>query len=299
MFFHSSTARRQCRSTSSNALGTIPAAVTALTASPAAASDPKKPTTVRSGSRAGRSFTVISVTTRECPRADHQAAEVIANHALRGPPAEPDDLATSDHHLQRQHVVPRNAVFDAADAAGVGRHVAAMVDQGELARVRRIPQVVSRAGAPQVVIDDPGLDDGEPLLGIDLQNSGHRFERQQDTAVDALAPPEIPVCPRRAVRPGFPRSAQIATTARTSSVDPARTTAAGTPEGAQTASSCRYLAMTPGSAVTRLSSTAARSESSKLMKPGMRDRPVREHRGRAKSTVTRWANARRAVRCGH
>lgn len=67
MFFHASTAARQCRSTSSSAEGMIPAAVTALTAAPASTTESKYPATVRSRGREGRSRTVISVMTPSVP----------------------------------------------------------------------------------------------------------------------------------------------------------------------------------------------------------------------------------------
>ena len=54
-------------SSSSRADGTIPARATATTASPAATVDEKKPTTVRSGARAGRNRTVTWVTMPRVP----------------------------------------------------------------------------------------------------------------------------------------------------------------------------------------------------------------------------------------
>ena len=66
--FHSSTARRQCRSTSSSADGLQAAAPTAATAAPAATTEAKNPTTVRARADGrGRSRTVTSVTTPSVP----------------------------------------------------------------------------------------------------------------------------------------------------------------------------------------------------------------------------------------
>ena len=67
MFFHASTARRQCRSTSSRADGVSPAAAVPRTALPASTIEEKYPATVIAGGGSGRSRTVTSVTIPSVP----------------------------------------------------------------------------------------------------------------------------------------------------------------------------------------------------------------------------------------
>ena len=57
-------------------------------------------------------------------RAGHQAQQVIAL-AVEMLAAEPDHLAGDQHHLDAQHVVGGEPVFEAVHAAGILRHIAA------------------------------------------------------------------------------------------------------------------------------------------------------------------------------
>ena len=58
-------------------------------------------------------------------RADEQPREIKAGLVLVRAPAEPRRSAVRQHHFQAQHIIARDAVFQAARAAGVGGDVAA------------------------------------------------------------------------------------------------------------------------------------------------------------------------------
>ena len=57
-------------------------------------------------------------------RAGHDAQEIIAL-AVEMLAAEPDDLAGDQHHLDAEHIVGGEAVFEAMHAAGILRDIAA------------------------------------------------------------------------------------------------------------------------------------------------------------------------------
>ncbi|CAB4915616.1 unannotated protein [freshwater metagenome] len=121
-------------------------------------------------------------------RPDDQAHQVVARHALGGAPTEPDDLAAAGHDLELEHVVAGDAVLHAAQAPGVGRHVAADRRPGRARGVRGVPEAVLGHRGAQVVVDDPGLDDGQPLQGVDLEHPVHPLERHDDAALERVRP---------------------------------------------------------------------------------------------------------------
>ena len=79
-------------------------------------------------------------------RADEQIAQRIAGHVLHALVAGPADFAVGQDDFEAHDVIARDAVFQAAQAAGILRHVAA--DGGDLHRagIGRIKQA-RRAGA--------------------------------------------------------------------------------------------------------------------------------------------------------
>ena len=85
-------------------------------------------------------------------RPDDQLGQVVSGDALDGPPAGPQHLARGEHHLQAEHRVGGHAVFHAAQAAGVGREIAA----------QRAPVVGGRVGC---VEQSAGFDLGAESRG--------------------------------------------------------------------------------------------------------------------------------------
>ena len=127
----------------------MPAAPIAATATPAASSEGNEPTIARSSRPpSGRSLRVTSVMMPErALGADHERGEVVAGRALGRAAAEAHDLAVGEHDRHAEHVVARDAVLDAADAAGVGGDVAADRRDPVARRVGRIPEPVGGDGA--------------------------------------------------------------------------------------------------------------------------------------------------------
>ncbi len=118
--------------------------------------------------------------------ADDQPGEVVAGDALGRLSAQPYQLAGAGDQFQAEHVIARHAVLDAADPAGVRGDVAADRRPRRAGRIRRVPEAVRGDRRPQVVVDDAGLDDGEPLGRVDAQDLVHPVEREHDTAVDGI-----------------------------------------------------------------------------------------------------------------
>ncbi len=90
-------------------------------------------------------------------RADDEGEEIVALRIRIGP-ADLDDVAVDQHHLEAKHVVRRHAVLEAVRAPRVHGEVAAD-GAGELARwVGRVEEAFGRHRVRDGEIGDPGFD---------------------------------------------------------------------------------------------------------------------------------------------
>ena len=121
--------------------------------------------------------------------ADQQRHEVVPGDALGRLAADPDELAGAGDDLEGEDVVAGDPVLHAAHPAGVGRDVAADRRPRGARGVRRVPEAVLGAGGPQVVVDDPRLDHGEALHGVDPQHGRHPLEADDDPTGDGVGAP--------------------------------------------------------------------------------------------------------------
>ena len=113
-------------------------------------------------------------------RADEQVLERIAGDVLDALVAGPEHFAVRQHHLQAHDVVAGDAVFEAAQAAGVFRHVAA--DGGDLhrARVGRIEQARRRRGIGDCLRGDAGLGQQGEVGAVQFQDAVHLHQAEHD-----------------------------------------------------------------------------------------------------------------------
>ena len=123
-------------------------------------------------------------------RTDHEAAEVKSRNAFRGPATQPDRGAvaggTAHDRPHPEHVVAGDAVLEAAEAAGVGRDVAADRRPRGAGRVRRVPQALLAHDRLEVVVDDARLDDADEVVGVDLDDLVHPRQVEDEAAVDGV-----------------------------------------------------------------------------------------------------------------
>ena len=123
-------------------------------------------------------------------RTDHQAAEVKSRNAFRGPATEPDRVAvaggTAHDRPHTEDVVAGDAVLEAAEAAGVGRDVAADRRPRRARGVRRVPEALLAHERLEIVVDDAGLDDADEVVGVDLDDLVHPREVEDEAAVDGV-----------------------------------------------------------------------------------------------------------------
>ena len=123
--------------------------------------------------------------------ADEDAGQVVAARLPRLA-AEPHDLAVGHDHFEAQHVIRGDAVLQGVRAARVVGDVAA--DRARLL-ARGIGRVVvaARADLPrEVQVDEPGLDDGQLVLVVDLEHPVHPHHRDHDAALGRQAPAREP-----------------------------------------------------------------------------------------------------------
>ncbi len=115
--------------------------------------------------------------------ADEQLGQAQPGNVLQTGPTEPDRGAVGQHHLNAKYVVGGDAVFHAAQPAGVGRDVAADAADLIRRRVGRVPQAVLGDGLLHLGVEQPGLADRGTRDGVD-DDVAHLLRRQHDSAVD-------------------------------------------------------------------------------------------------------------------
>ena len=98
-------------------------------------------------------------------------------------PANPHDGAIGQHHLQAQHVIRGDPVFEAARPAGVGGNIAADATFRATGRIRRIIQPTGFHFFLQLTGNDPGLNDGDKVVLMNFPNAPHAGHGQRNAAV--------------------------------------------------------------------------------------------------------------------
>ena len=130
----------------------------------------------------GWSFTVTSVTEGEGPLRSHdELGEVIAAGGLHELPARPDGLTAGEHDLQAEDVMAGDAVLHGAHAPCIGGHVAAE-RRARLAREDGVDEIVGAHRNIELFERHAGLDDGDMVGGVDLEDLVHALERHEDPA---------------------------------------------------------------------------------------------------------------------
>ena len=122
---------------------------------------------------------------------DEQAGQVEPAHALRRTPTEAHRRAvraarSADHGLEPEDVVAGDAVLEAAQAAGIGRDVAADGRPRRARRVRRVPESFGGDGGLEVVVDDARLDDDDLVVGVDLEDPVQAGDVEDQAAVGGV-----------------------------------------------------------------------------------------------------------------
>ena len=115
--------------------------------------------------------------------ADKKPREVEAGFVFVATPAELRDRAVRQHNLEPEYVVARDAVLEAARAAGVGGDVAADATVRSARRVGRIIQPLGLGGVLQLRRDDAGLNHGDKVARADFADALHLGQTQRDAAV--------------------------------------------------------------------------------------------------------------------
>jgi hypothetical protein len=106
-------------------------------------------------------------------RPHKQPVQIKAGLVLGGPTAQPHDGSISQHHLQSEHVIPRDPVLEAARAAGIGDDVAADGIVGTAGRVGRIEQSALFHLRLQVRRDDACLNHRHKIARMDFVDAIH------------------------------------------------------------------------------------------------------------------------------
>ena len=122
---------------------------------------------------------------------DEQAGQVQTAHALGRTPTEAHRRAvcaarSADDGLEPEDVVAGDAVLEAAQAAGIGRDVAADGRPRRARRVGRVPEPFGGDGGLEVVVDDARLDDDDLVVGVDLQDPVQAGDVEDQAAVGGV-----------------------------------------------------------------------------------------------------------------
>src|SRR5205085_1609384 len=105
-------------------------------------------------------------------RADEDAEQIVARR-FRTRAAEIDHLAVAQDDARAEDVIGRRTIFQTVYAACVLRDVAADGAGRVTRRVGHVVEAVRRDGTRELRVDETGLDDGEPVLVINLQYAAH------------------------------------------------------------------------------------------------------------------------------
>src|SRR5690606_30805099 len=116
-------------------------------------------------------------------RTGHESEEVVALW-VQVLAAQPDDLAVHQHHLDAENIVGGKAVFQAVNAAGVLRDVAADGAGDLRGRVRRVIEafMLHRLGDAQV--GDTRLRDHNTVGIVDLEDAVELAHHEQDRILE-------------------------------------------------------------------------------------------------------------------
>ena len=117
-------------------------------------------------------------------RADEQVAQRIAGDVLHALVAGPEHLAVGQHDFQAHDVIAGDAVFEAAQAAGVLGHVAA--DGGDLHRagVGRIEQARGAGGVGDGLRGGARLDQQGEIGAVQFEDLVHLDQAEHDAVRD-------------------------------------------------------------------------------------------------------------------
>ena len=110
--------------------------------------------------------------------ADDELGEVVAGGGLHELAARGDGLAGAEHRGEPEHLVARDAVAHRPHAASVGGHVAAEAGR-VLAGEHGVDQPDGGGGLVELGEGDPGLDPGDVVVEVELEDLGHAVERHE------------------------------------------------------------------------------------------------------------------------
>ena len=136
-----------------------------------------------------------------------QCQEVVAGRVERIA-AEFDDVTLDRHRADLADVVHGQSVFQAMDAAGIFRDVAADRAGDLRRRIRCVEQSVRRRGLGYREVTDAGLDDRRARKRIDRDDAAQLGERQRRRRRRRAARRRTGWCPRRAPRQEHARMAK-------------------------------------------------------------------------------------------
>jgi len=115
-------------------------------------------------------------------RSHQQLRHVVAHDVLDGLAASTDDLARRQHRLQSEDVPFGRAVLECARSTRALGNVAADHRLSKTRRVGRIEQTNALYRILQIACDDVGLDNGEKILLIDLEDAIQPFQADDQPA---------------------------------------------------------------------------------------------------------------------
>ncbi len=114
--------------------------------------------------------------------ADDERPQVVAGRVV-GRSAQAHHRAVGQNHLQAEHVVGRDPVFQAARAARVFPHVACQGRHPLAGGVRGVEKTQGGERVLQLQVGHAGLDDGGAVLGVDAEDAVQARETDRQAAV--------------------------------------------------------------------------------------------------------------------
>ena len=166
----------------------MPAAMIEATQSPPWSTEGKPISTARAVSGFCRMRTVTSVTTPSRPSEPVIRPEQVVAVGVEMLAAEPDHVAVGQHHLQAEHVVGGEAVFQAVHAARVLGDVAADGAGDLRGGVGGVVEALVLDGLGDAEVGDAGLGGDGAVLEVDVEDAVELAHAQDDAVGERQRP---------------------------------------------------------------------------------------------------------------
>ena len=121
----------------------------------------------------------------QCPlRADNKPCDIIPGGAFHGACPRAHHVPVCQDHFQPEDIIPGGTVFCSPEAAGVGPNVSPQGAYPAAGRVRGKKEAMGPECGLKIIINHPGLNNGQSIRDPDAQDLVHAQKVKDDAPFD-------------------------------------------------------------------------------------------------------------------